>query len=419
MTDLHFFLSFRATALCLFGALVACDPSALGRGAFDDPPGDQLLILSIKPSEGVEGTAVALSGQGFQDNMLILFGDVVAETVIEDATQAVVIAPAVSAEGPVDVIAVAGEARAVVESGFTYISSSTKTSDTSGTGSTNVVDTSDTGGLSDSGGSTTLTSTTDSGSVGLPSGVVQLVHMQAACPACLGLTNELQIYAEVAFHEPVTQGWLDWMPPVGTCALNPANTPVASAYLDLGEWVYLETGASSLGLYRQLGDAGAVYRIEGLTTSQFFRTAFYDLSVPDGGAYGPFDVQDAALTPTGFATIEPEALLYTSPASAFSAGISKSSGNLLSWSPAGTGTFLVMVEVYDRLGSPTGDLVVCHDSDSGALVLPGGYFSSYASGSLLVVYMVRTEHVITEFDAGTRLEGVAQMGVIGTASLVP
>jgi hypothetical protein len=78
-----------------------------------------------------------------------------------------------------------------------------------------------------------------------------------------------------------------------------------------------------------------------------------------------------------------------------------------------------MVDVYDRLGSPTGDLVVCHGSDSGALVLPGGYFSSYATGSLLVVYMVRTEHVITEFGSGSRLEGVAQMGVIGTASLVP
>ena len=333
-----------------------------------------------------------------------------------------VVAPAPSQLGAVDVVAVAGDETFVVEDGFFYTDGSDPTTRTTTTtetsSSTETGDTGDTGAPADSGtGPTTPTGTATTPAT-VPGGVIQLVHMQVACPACLGLTNELQVYAEVAFHEPVADGWLDWMPAVGSCALNPVNAPVASSYLDVGEWVYLETGASSLGLYRQLGDSGAVYRIDGLDTSQFLRTAFYDLTVPDGGAFGSFEVKDAALTPTGFSTIEPEALLLSNPYAAFSAGISMSSSNRLSWSPVGTGTFLVMVDVYDRFGSPTGDLVVCHGNDSGSLTLPGGYFSSYPTGSLLVVYMVRTQHVITELGAGDRLEGVAQMGVIGTASLV-
>ena len=422
MTVHDFFLRLRLVALCLFGALVACDPSALGRGAFDDPPSDQLSISLIEPSMGAGGTAVTLSGQGFRDDMLFLFGDVVAEVDVSDSETAAAVAPVAAKDGPVDVVAVAGEESFILADGFTYVSSST--SETYGTttvdsGSTTSSNTDDTGELTDTGDSTSGTTTSDTGWPALPSGIVQLVHMQVACPACLGLTNELQIYGEVAFHEPVADGWLDWMPAVGSCALNPTNLPVASSYLDVGEWVYLETGASSLGLYRQLGDAGAIYRIDGLTTSQFLRTAFYDLVVPDGGAYGPFDVEDVALTPTGFAAIQPEELLLTNPYAAFSARISRSSANMLTWSPVGTGTFLVMVDVYDRFGAPTGDLVVCHGNDSGSLVLPGAYFSSHSPGSLLVVYMVRTEHVVSELGSGTRLEGVAQMGVIGTASLVP
>jgi hypothetical protein len=78
-----------------------------------------------------------------------------------------------------------------------------------------------------------------------------------------------------------------------------------------------------------------------------------------------------------------------------------------------------MVDVYSPAGLPTGDLVVCQSADSGEMTLPGGYFSAHPAGSLLVVYLIRNQFERTALGGESWLEGVAQMGVIGTAVLVP
>jgi hypothetical protein len=243
-------------------------------------------------------------------------------------------------------------------------------------------------------------------------------HLQVSCPSCLGLTSDLQVSAEAAFHDPVPGGWLDWLPALGTCTINPPNDPLVSSYIDVGEWVTLTSGTSTLRLDREVDATGARYTVAGLGTDEFLRTAFFDLTVPDGGDYGAWSVPDAVLTPTGFSDIQPWELLLVSPLDAFSARLSKS-GTELTWSPTGTGTFLLMVDVYSPAGLPTGDLVVCQSADSGEMTLPGGYFSAHPAGSLLVVYLIRNQFERTALGGESWLEGVAQMGVIGTAVLVP
>jgi hypothetical protein len=140
--------------------------------------------------------------------------------------------------------------------------------------------------------------------------------------------------------------------------------------------------------------------------------------VPDGGAAGPFEITDTVLTPTGFDTLTPWQLLLIDPGEAFSAEFSKG-GTTMTWSPSGTGTFVVIFEVFDPLGFPTYDQVVCHGPDTGSLSVPGWLWSAYPNRSRLAVYALRTEHVLSELPDGSSLEGVAQMGILGTGKIMP
>lgn len=409
---------------------IACGQSLLGGSQSASSSIISLEVHTVQPAKGVAGDVVVVTGQGFGDDTEVFFED--RSSVLEwlNPEALLVTVPKVTQAGSVDVIVVEGGASARLVDGFTYeevVSSGTTGADTAPPGDLTSTDepATDTGWIDTGGGSgvDTGSGTTSTGGAvdtghHLPSGVVQMQHLQVSCPSCLGLTSDLQVSADAAFHDTVTGGWMDWLPAVGTCEVNPVSDPLVEAYVDVGEWVTLTSGVATLRLDRSWESSGPVYGVTGLDTDDFLRTAFFDLTVVDGAGYGPWSVVDAVLTPTGFTDIQPWELLLVSPLDAFSARLSKS-GTTLTWAPEGTGTFLVMVDVYTPAGLPTGDLVVCQGADSGEMTVPGGYFAAHPAGSLLVVYMIRNQQVRTTFDDGAWLDGVAQMGVIGTAVLAP
>ncbi len=409
---------------------IACGQSMLGGSQSASSSVISLEVHTVQPAKGVAGDMVVLTGQGFGDETEVFFDDRSSELEWLNPEALLVTVPKAPRSGLVDVIVVDGGQSARLVEGFRYAGVATlpttatdtasQSSTTSTTGTAMDTGEIDTGTMAtvDTGSAPTGGGTTGDTGLGLPSGVVQMQHLQVSCPSCLGLTSDLQVSAEAAFHDTVAGGWMDWLPAVGTCSLNPVSDPLVDAYVDVGDWVTLTSGVSTIRLDRSWEASGPVYGVTGLGTDDFLRTAFFDLTVADGGVYGSWSVVDAVLTPTGFTDIQPWELLLVSPLEAFAARLSKS-GTTLTWAPEGTGTFLTMVDVYSPAGLPTGDLVVCQGADSGEMTIPGGYFSAHPVGSLLVVYMIRNQQVRTTFDEGAWLDGVAQMGVIGTAVLVP
>ena len=112
-------------------------------------------------------------------------------------------------------------------------------------------------------------------------------------------------------------------------------------------------------------------------------------------------------------------MLWVDPTYAFSAYINKS-GAVFSWSPAGNGTFTVMLGIYSPNGSSLLGTVLCRDYDKGYMVVPSNYLSSFPNYSLVAAYLYRyetSESVLA--NNGSTLEGVASMGVLGTGILVP
>ena len=82
-------------------------------------------------------------------------------------------------------------------------------------------------------------------------------------------------------------------------------------------------------------------------------------------AYGGKEAIGALYTPQGWNTIEPAALLFTTIQSAFSAPIRKNNASF-SWSPSGgTGTFVILLQVYSPNGANYLGSVICQGNDNG------------------------------------------------------
>lgn len=263
----------------------------------------------------------------------------------------------------------------------------------------------------------------DSGvdATGLVGGLVEMSRLQVACPSCFGASSDMLVSASVAFHEPASQTWFGGYADRGSCAVNRVGSPPTTPRLDVGEWVYLTSGSTSIGLRRTTGASGVMYAAEGLSEADFRSTASYGLSAPDGGELGPLDVDGAVTTPQGFATIEPMGLLYTNPQSAFGQPLHRTSPNLFTWSGSGgSGDFVVQIDVYDPSGASLLATVACRGPDNGELTVPGSMLSSYPVNSLLAVYLYRVEFGGFVLEAnGATVQASAIVGVIGTAYLAP
>jgi hypothetical protein len=172
---------------------------------------------------------------------------------------------------------------------------------------------------------------------------------------------------------------------------------------------------------RKTSSAEGVYYPAALDPAGYLSNASFTVSVPGGGALGrPFEVRDLFRTPQGFTDIQPVELLESDSYWAFSAEISEGYPSF-SWAPfGGSGTFVIVVDVYDGWDGSALGQVYCHGPDNGRMVLPTSAFAPYPYYSLLAVGLYRTwldEGVIPP--TGHTLEALAQSGVLGTGVLVP
>lgn len=364
--------------------------------------GSAVVIEKLDPDWGPPdgGTEVSILGQGFEGAVTVSFGDLEVPSTRLDPNTLLIASPYLGFEAAVDVTVRSELGSATLAGGFTYAHSAPPD---------------DTGGGDDSGGD-------DSGQSGsgLSGGLVELNLIQIACPDCLGYTTDMDISAAAKLHDPVRGSWMAWMPSPGSCALNPSpSTPTADG-LDAGEWLYLSSGSVSIGMRRSSGSGGFLYEAANLTNADYNRTAQYKLSAEGGSDLSAFEIPNALLTPQGFVSITPEEMLYTQIQSAFSARISSRGQNFTWANSGGSGTFVILVDIYDgRTGNPLGS-VLCHGSDNGSMQVPGGYLGSFPVGSLLVVTMIRYQlgEVVRPTDGAT-LETVGKVGVMGTGLLVP
>lgn len=373
-------------------ALVGCGSVGLDPvQRLDDSASGPVTIDDVSPSFGpVEGgNAVTIDGTGFEGTISVAFGraDPVSAVAI-DADTISVEAPYSGVEATVDLTVTTDLGSATRENGYAFGDAPPDTG--SGNGGDN-------GGGSDG-----------------VAGLVEFSLLQIACPSCFGLTSELEVTADAAFHDPVSGSWVSWIPASGSCTASASTSTPASTYLDAGSYVYLESGSHSIGMVKTSGSGGPGYEASGLDNDDYARTASYSLNISGGADVGAELVSDAMLTPQGFSDIQPTETLYTTSQSAFSARISRA-GQAFSWAPSGgTGQFLILIDAYDgRTGTPIGE-GLCAGDDNGAMTVPSSILGAWPSGSLLAIYFLRYQVETPQFASGATLEAVARVGVLGT-----
>ncbi|MFH1468138.1 MAG: IPT/TIG domain-containing protein [Pseudomonadota bacterium] len=357
-----------------------------------------LRVDDLSPGHGPTSgqTQVAIAGAGFTGDVSVRFGNGQADVTVIDANTLSVLAPdAGGMELSVDVTVASALGEVTVEGGFVYTDE-------------------------------ILPDDTAAGIEGV-GGVVEFSHLQIACTECFGNTSP-EVYAFAAFHEAVESTWTGWLPSPGACVANPGNTPPVSSFLDVGQNIHLTAGSRSLTLTRTTVGGDVQYDAGSLADSDFQRNTAYDLEAADGGVWGPFTVVDAVTTGQMITSISPEQLLYVSAPTwlggtcnrncAFSALLSRSGATIAYGPYGGTGTFVVMLALYDGTSGNYIGAVLCRDYDNGSITIPGAYLGGYPLGTLAAVYMYRYGIEWTPNEAsGSYLESVVSIGVLGTATL--
>lgn len=287
----------------------------------------------------------------------------------------------------------------------------------SGSGSGSGSGSDDTG--SSTGGETGSTGGDDTGSVdntGLTTGLAELSYLVVGCPSCFGMSEQVQVAAGAAVHDPASGSWSDWMPPQGSCTLNPTRSGPASSFLDVGSFVYLESGGTSLPLSRDTS-TGA-YQGGSLSQSDYVKSAAFDLAVPDGGSLGAFTAGDVLQSTSGFDDLQPLEMLGDGAQSFPRMSASNMS---FTWSPSGVSDGIVVdILVYSADGASFLGEIYCYASDSGALTVPSSAFSGMPSGALMAIYLLRWESSsgTSPLDNST-IEGISTFGGLGTGTLRP
>ena len=365
-----------------------------------DSDAGPVTIVSVDPSFGPidGGNAVTLTGTGFEGSITVSFGSAEVSASKLGETTIAVTAPDAGVEATVDLTVTTELGSVTLPGAYRFGSEPPDSGQDSGQ---------DSGG--DSSGETG-----DSGGESGVAGLLEFSLLQIACPSCFGLTSDLEVTADAAFHRPVSGSWVSWIPATGSCASSATATPPTSTFLDAGAYVHLQSGSHSLGLVRTTGASGPSYVASGLANDDYARTAFYGLDIDGGPDWSAEILDDAMLTPQGFSEITPAEVLYSDSRSAFTAQVSRN-GQEFGWAPfGGTGTFLILIEAYDgTTGNPLGQ-GLCTGSDNGSMIVPSSVLGAWPRGSLLAIYFLRYQIEHPQFASGATLESVARVGVLGT-----
>ncbi len=264
-----------------------------------------------------------------------------------------------------------------------------------------VIDTDDTDN-EDSANQTDLTRTV---------GYVELGLMQASCPYCLGLPQEINITSYARFHEPTGASHTSWLPQTDGCR-DYYETTVSSPNLDMGNSITLQNNfGDNIPLTKSQDTTGVIYENGYLLESNFRRNTPHNLIVNDRIA------EEVIETLRGFDFIEPYTMLYVDPSYAFATPIKRYTNNVFSWGPSGdtNSFFTIHISVYSNDGSYYYGTVICRSSDTGSMAIPGSYFNQYQPGNLTSIHLMRHRVFTKQYSGfGGVLEGYSWWEVIGT-----
>lgn len=242
-------------------------------------------------------------------------------------------------------------------------------------------------------------------------GYVEMGLMQASCPYCMGLPQEINTIAYARFHSPTTGAHAGWLPQEDGCR-DYYESNVSASNKDVGQIVTLQnTFGDNITLSKTSDNSGVVYENSYIQDASYRRNTFHTLNAQGKTA------ENAIETLRGFDYIEPYTMLYVDPSYAFQAPINRSGSNNFSWGPSGdqSGFFTIHVSVYSYDGSAYYGTVICRSEDNGFMTIPGSYFQQYQPGNITSIHMMRHKTKKQEYEEfeGT-IESHSWWEVIGT-----
>ena len=207
-------------------------------------------------------------------------------------------------------------------------------------------------------------------------GFAEISLTQIACPACMGVQNEFDIYANLKLHQPTSGGYSEQLTPVGSCVTQELGAYVSSTPLTV-------TGTASFNSIQLFPSGVAEWSNTNLYEYQIERRTQVYVSTDAGSIPNAFETLE------GFDDIQPWELRYVDPSYAFAAVVSKQ-GTTFSWQPIiPDAQFEILIAVYSPDGSQLLGMVSCMENDMGYLTVPGSYFQSYPYNALTAIYLSR------------------------------
>lgn len=242
-------------------------------------------------------------------------------------------------------------------------------------------------------------------------GYVELGLMQASCPYCMGLPQEINTIAEARFHQPTTGEHTSWIPTVDGCR-DYYESGVSASNIDLGQSIsLLNTFGDNIQLNKTSDNTGIIYQNSYIQEANFRRNTQHTLNAAGKTA------DNVVETLRGFDYIEPYQMLYVDPSYAFQAPINRNGNNVFSWGPSGdiNSFFTIHISVYSYDGSSYYGTVICKSEDVGYMMIPGSYFQQYQNGSLTSIHLMRHRIKKQEYEEfGGTIESYSWWEVIGT-----
>jgi hypothetical protein len=225
---------------------------------------------------------------------------------------------------------------------------------------------------------------------------------QVACQACLGVSKEFQITAELRIHYPTGGDYTSHLPDIGTCTTNIYETAIGVTPLAASQLAYF----NDIPLYpSQQG----TWLSTNLYEHQYQRSSQHTITSEHGTASNVFTSLE------GFDSIEPYTLLWVDPSYAYDTTISKS-GTTFTWSPVVSDSqFEIIVAVYSSNGSTFLGAVSCMENDTGYMTIPGSYIQAYPTNSIVAVHLIRHRQSLVEAsDFGGMVQTHMMWEVVGT-----
>jgi len=246
-------------------------------------------------------------------------------------------------------------------------------------------------------------------------GLVQFIYNVNAYAVELGVPV-VEVSALGRLHSPMVGSWLAWMPSLGMCTLDPFRASLGATGLALGGSATLTSATSVVPML--LDESTNTYKAEGLPMSSWANTSGYDIQFSDGLA-----IDDVVITTAGFDELSPPVLAEGDTVYPFYSGLSMS-GTTFEWSPAGLDDgLLISLVVMDPTTMVEKGELLCNAPDMGTFTIPSSAF--YSSPAFSVgdpvfagIWRYRHTYSLSPID-GSAVEGFAQKGAVGTATLVP